>query len=201
MDLLDLALERHHFIRLLQHSRLVDRRLLKHLRHRVAGFFCLPLQIEESRLRALHFGLDERALFVVEMQLLRLRHDQLRREELLADRIIVRRRCLSVGRKSDKRGEEKETFNSGVDCKSSRPGVCSRKSVGAFHAVIDGCGFSGRRASTATMIRTIAANARRGVNERGARACHIRSKRGADPASCWRSVSNASRRFMEKVSR
>ena len=46
-----------------------------------------------------------------------------------------------------------------MDCNSSRPGVCSRKSVGAFHVVIDGSGAWRGITMIAVAINAIAANA------------------------------------------
>src|SRR2546421_4579969 len=98
------------------------------------------------------------------MQLLRLRHDQLRREELLADRVVLRWWLLPK-RGGCKEQNEKSLhcrvpFRSGTDARSSRPGVCSRKSVGAFHSLIDGeGGRRGIRATTRTVSRTTVAKA------------------------------------------
>ena len=55
---LDVVLERHHFVGVLEHFRLIDRRLLQELRHPSGFFLHVPLQVEELRLRFAHFAFD-----------------------------------------------------------------------------------------------------------------------------------------------
>src|SRR6266550_486710 len=107
------------------------------------------------------------------MQLLRLRHDQLRRENLLADRIILRRRLLrkrgSCKEQNEKRLHCRFPFRSGRDTTSSRPGVCSRKSVGAFHSLIDGAGGWRGIMRIASTTSSVTAKAKRRYGRRALR--------------------------------
>ena len=140
---------------LLQDLRFGERRLLQQLHHLVAFLPELPLQIEKVRLRAGHLALDRLALFVLEPEVLGMGHDQLGRTEVARERIGLRRRRLRERGERKKSSDDEEqafherppvNFIDGVESRTSRPGVRSRKSVGARQ--VDSVASAGGRAQS-----------------------------------------------------
>src|SRR5436305_6251609 len=124
---LDLALEGHDLVGALQDLRFVDGRLLQELGHAASLLLHVPLQVEELRLRLAHLALDRRRLRVGEGDLLRVRHHELGRDEVLRDR-IVGLLCERCGwEKKEEKPFHRETP---VD------GMRRRKSVGGCQAAM-----------------------------------------------------------------
>src|SRR6202162_2271934 len=94
MRSLDFALETHNSVRLLENLRFVGGRLIEKTLHLLRLLLHGPLQIDKFCLRLLDFGLDVCALLLLKPDVTRVRHYQLRREQLPADRILTMRSVL-----------------------------------------------------------------------------------------------------------
>src|SRR5262249_24835843 len=94
VGLLEIVLERHHLVRLGQNLGLVERGRREQLGERVTGRLHVPLDLDSHGLERLDLRDVGLARRLVESEVLLVLHDQVRREELVADRIFLGGRWL-----------------------------------------------------------------------------------------------------------
>src|SRR5215208_769004 len=142
---LDLALDRQRAVHLRQHRRLVHRGALQQLEELLRLGLHAPLQIHELVLRLLNRFRDGLALLGPEPDALLLLHDQLGREELLLDRLV-----LTLLRAHRRRGGQREH-------ERDREGARSiRHEVLPWSRTVSGVGRRPRRVSVRSISRPAA---------------------------------------------
>lgn len=93
---LDVALQVHHAIGLLENLRFVHRRASQQCQHLLSLLSHLPLPFQKLRLRLEDLSLDGRSLLLLKSELVLMGHDQVRREQMASHGVRVLRRLLTT---------------------------------------------------------------------------------------------------------